>query len=292
MSIEFKEEQIESYEKATKNVYAGYFSPDGALIHVCPHNGEDRGDGLPNQVADTFIKYAGLLVPPDRRLYRGYDSVVAKRRVSYSDIHRQVKNEYLELTDKVHDGTATEMDHFQRELIKFFENGYSRDKFFETINRTLAIDDPVVIEKRIRAKYPDLSEQELLEKIERSIKRQILSYLKDICVQYLGFDSLERYLPDGRQYNLSSDSYDFESSPRIITSSSRHINEKYYNYLIMGWDIHKVPRFIFNSEKGQYEKRSGILDSFSNGEEQVLHDEIESIKRLVPIHERHKFFKE
>ena len=39
MSIEFYQQEIESKEKQMKQLYAGYFSPDGALIDYNVMNG-------------------------------------------------------------------------------------------------------------------------------------------------------------------------------------------------------------------------------------------------------------
>ena len=46
--------------------------------------------------------------------------------------------------------------------------------------------------------------------------------------------------------DVSKESFDFKENPRVITSSYPNINERYYNYLLMDWAVHKIPRYYFN----------------------------------------------
>lgn len=126
------------------------------------------------------------------------------------------------------------------------------------------------------------------------MKEELLSYFKDICVQYLGYDSLERFKTNGDNLNIPSFgeyyNFDFLANPRIITSSYPNINERYYNYLLMDWVVHRLPRYNYNEETGLYEK-SAFSMIYQSETEQKLEQEIQSIKKNVPIKERKKYFR-
>lgn len=124
------------------------------------------------------------------------------------------------------------------------------------------------------------------------MKEELLSHLKDICVQYLGYDALERFSPDGSLIEVPDRYEDYDSyfldTPRVITSS--YPNERYYNYLIMNWDVHSVPRYYYNLQTGLYEKDDFSM-FYQSDAEQRLGEEIKSIRKLVPLDERKNYFR-
>lgn len=139
-----------------------------------------------------------------------------------------------------------------------------------------------------------MSDRELESIYRDYLKEDLLSHLKDICVQYLGYDSLERFHPNGSEieipYRYDDYDFDFLANPRIITSSYPNVNERYYNYLIMDWTVHKIPRYYYNEQTGLYEK--SVLSSFYKSEtEQKLEQEIKSIKKLVQLQDRKQYFR-
>lgn len=60
--------------------------------------------------------------------------------------------------------------------------------------------------------------------------------------------------------------------------------------MIMGWAIHKIPRYLWNEKEKKFEKESYIRDFIYKDSEELYKKEIEYIKRLVPIDERYKYF--
>ena len=121
--------------------------------------------------------------------------------------------------------------------------------------------------------------------------------LKEILVSHLGYHSVE------------SNCY------KTITTSSWNIYEKFYNYLLMDYSIQQISRFYYDKEKEIYVERPLIEEHFYNEKDEQgniidtksvymnirdyltsdrelrLKDEIQAIKKLVPINERSKYFR-
>ena len=125
-----------------------------------------------------------------------------------------------------------------------------------------------------------------------------MSYFKDIAVCYLRYDSIERFMPNGEiikvPYNnnyiscFNPYSTYFWYTPRIITTSYPNINERFFNFKIMNWSIHKLPRYTFNEKTLKYEVEPDYYDFIFSKTEEIYEKEIEAIKRLVPLKERYK----
>lgn len=93
----------------------------------------------------------------------------------------------------------------------------------------------------------------------------------DYVVQLLNFDKVERL-------------------PLTITTSKINIYETFYNYLLMGFNIVKIPGVVYNQERGDfcyYQPSDFIITS----KEQEFKEEIKLVKRYIPLSERPKYFK-
>ena len=93
----------------------------------------------------------------------------------------------------------------------------------------------------------------------------------DYVVQLLNFDKVERL-------------------PLTITTSKINIYETFYNYLLMGFNIVKIPGVVYNQERGDfcyYQPSDFIITS----KEQEFKDEIKLVKKYIPLSERPKYFK-
>ena len=148
-------------------------------------------------------------------------------------------------------------------------------------------------------KYGDYFFRDYKGEYGKYICKMIISdHFKDICVQYLGYDSLERFSPNGniikphmREYILNDGPTNFQKTPRIITTSSPTPNERFYNYLLMNWDLHIIPRYIFNEEKGVYEEEPEYMNYHSNTKEENYQKEIKSIRKSIRLEDRYKYFR-
>lgn len=193
-------------------------------------------------------------------------------------------------------GSMDDDTKFMYQLLLFFRNAYKNKRFFESIQRKITIENPDVAKNRIKYYYREchLSDYRLDSIYEDELKHELLSHFKDICVQYLGYDSLERFQPNGTLIKIplygDYEKFDFLANPRVITSSYPNTNERYFNYLVMNWTVHKLPRYYYNEKTGIYEKSDFSL-FYQNETEQKLEKEIQSIKKLVPLKERYKYFR-
>ena len=98
----------------------------------------------------------------------------------------------------------------------------------------------------------------------------ILSYLKDTLVQYLDYDSVET------------------QTPRTITTTCINVNERFYNYKLMDFQIVQLPRMIYEPSTKTYKSMPFV---YQTEKEEILEKEINSIKKLVKREERYKYFK-
>ncbi len=331
MTIEFKEEQIFKREQRQRETYIGYFAPDGKLIDynilLC---GEGHGDWA-NPVSWAFLSWISYIIKDtsieelkkwkiDNNIiinnqYLGIDELVKRGYGIDYDFNYETIEQFLEtLNDRIthiedlynaakkystdefvynYDYFVDDYKKFEYKLLLFFRNAYKNGKFFESIQRKITIENPKVVQNRLKQLYSEYHYMEIEQVYREYLIRELLSYFKDICVQYLGYDSIERFKPDGSKIKNPYEDYEFNflANPRVITSSYLNINERYYNYLLMNWEVHRLPRYNYNEKTGIYEKESTFLNYYQSENEQKLEQEIESIKRLVPIKERYKYFR-
>jgi len=173
---------------------------------------------------------------------------------------------------------------------------YLNKRFFECIGRDIWVEDPEVVKERIKEEYKkcSLRDSELDGLYLRDLRIQLLAHFKDISVQYLGYDSLERFNPETlRELNipkkLEEYNFDFLNNPRIITTSCFNPNERYFNWLIRDYVVHQLPKYNFNVLTRIYEQVPDISPFHIKQSEEIYSKEIASIRRLVPREERYKY---
>ena len=93
----------------------------------------------------------------------------------------------------------------------------------------------------------------------------------DYVVQLLNFDKIERI-------------------PQTITTARIDINERFYNYLLMDFKIQRCPAVVYNDNLGDfcYFRPNEFVVV---GKERELEEEIQLIKKYVPLYERPKYFR-
>lgn len=93
----------------------------------------------------------------------------------------------------------------------------------------------------------------------------------DYVVQLLNFDKVEKL-------------------PLTITTARINIYETFYNYLLMGVNIVKIPSVVYNQQLGDfcYYQPS---DFITTSKEQEFEEEIKLIKKYIPLQERPQYFK-
>lgn len=314
MTIKFEEEEIMRKEKFNREPYVGYFSPKGELIDYNILLGGNHHDDWRNPVSATFLSFVSYIIEDtsSKKLGgKGYDNLADLDK--YPNIDEVVKRGYSHFYDFNEDSiddfllrlyskieyikrysSAGGYKEFEYRLMQFFINSYKNRTFFETIGKKIKIENPSAAKEKMRKIRPNIHWDDLEYTYRLHLKMELLSYFKEICVSYLGYDSLEQFksngdaitIPIGLEYN-----FDFLDNPRVITSSSKNINERYFNYLLMDWEVRRVPRFIYNERTEMYEEESSSSIMYQSKEEECLEKEIGSIKRLIPRKYRYKYFR-
>lgn len=94
----------------------------------------------------------------------------------------------------------------------------------------------------------------------------------DILVCLVGFDKIETMLP------------------KTIATSKLNINETFFNYLIMDYNIVTLPRIIYDRENNNF-KMIKPNPYYQTETEREYEEEIKLIKKYIPYDERSKHFK-
>lgn len=325
MVLEFKEEQITKRESWTWLPYVGYFSPRGELIGYNIMFGSGCHDDFRNPVSAAFLSFISYMqldtsieelkgeyivkLCPNivkENQYPGTDLFV-KRGCSPHVYNERDIDYFLAMLDERYDylrerqikyGPLNGYALFEYDLLTFFKNAYKNKTFFETIGQTFIAPHPHEIEQSVKDYYnkSKLSRSERDYYIEREFrlayKTLIMSFAKDIFVQYLGYDALERITPSIEAITFSSkSSFNFARTPRIITSSCSNPNERFFNYLVMDWQVSRVPKYNYDPKEERYIKELSSHPYFQTDRERQFEDEIEYIRKRVPIDERYKYFR-
>ena len=324
MAIDFKLDEIKDNELRQGTPFVGYFNPHGELIN---YNGEYGGDthySWNNPVSKAYLKYISYIITGETKdgsfakylkkynpkqyrematdhynelIYRGFDSYFSGHYDSFSDFYKSLELDYNKVDDRIKENIEYKYDKFKLDLLKFFLNAYRYMDFVKSTGKITRVDREDNISEKVREEYKlsndDHFNIDRLTKI--AVYKEILSGFKDICVQYLGYDTIERFTSDGSKIVIPSndEEYDefFYKTPRVITSSSNDIYDRFYNYILMDWDICKVPRYKYNEQTGIYEVDNDPLYIHKEEKDEEIKEEIQSIKKLVPPNERNRFFK-
>ena len=319
MAIEFKKNEIKNAELKLGTTFAGFINPRGDLLYSGPTHYFWN-----SSVYNTYLKYISFIIDDvkkdgkyanyikeqspdvyksmydpklDELVFRGYDSYYFGVHTTFEEFYRKLLRRIETVDYRIKEKEELSFERFKLDLLLFFRNAYKNGNYIESTGKVTRIESQKTIEARIKEEnnLTDNDKYTLDLLIERAVNKQMLLGFKDICVQYLGYDTLERFGADGRQINVPTDEskYDenFYNSPRVITSSCKDTYERFYNYLLMDWTIYKVPRYKFNEETGMFEEESNILRGHIANKEQEVKDEIQSIKKLVLPKDRYKYFK-
>lgn len=109
---------------------------------------------------------------------------------------------------------------------------------------------------------------------------ELLEVLKSILVQSCSIDSLE----------LAPSIYEKKLSKTILTSKFNPY-ETFYNFYLMDYNIQIVPQKIYNPKTQMFEDYT--QNEFLIPDSEIRYkDEIESIKRMILLKDRHKYFRQ
>lgn len=164
-------------------------------------------------------------------------------------------------------------------MYQFFYNCYSNGLFSEGYGKEILFMDFEIFEEQIRhsinkiygANYSDVYD-EIEYRYKQYVNSKMLDIIKETYIQYLGLHSVER-------------------TKKTITTSNSNIYETFYNYLLNDYTIYQIPSMVFDEKNKKYVEYNPNR-YFLSSKEQKLKEEIESIKRLVKVNERYKYYRE
>ena len=318
------EEEIKRREQLTRGPFLGYINPQGQIIDYSVLRGEPGHDNWRNPVTPYYLSFVSYLVlgdnlesykekaktnPVFRKMYEknkydGFNNSVLRGPGDYGFNNLDYPSfiEYLNDNIKKVSNLRFSKDEWSRlkyDLMSFFEKCYSKKDFFYSFGRVIKVQSFKNVTKIMYRKYLQRNGYDNYDD-EREFYREycivtLMSYFKDILVQYLGYDSIERAIPEydiNIENNIywNSQGYTFSPIPSIFTSCS-NINERFYNWLLMDWTVLRVPRMIWNEKEQKFVQESSIIDYYQTEKEIILGKEIESIKREVPKQHRREYFR-
>ena len=331
MSLEYKEREILMKESDGRPLI-GYINPYGNIINLSRLVGEPGHGNWRNPVTPIIMHYMSFVILNtnvkelkklgkelglgnkfyDNNFYPGFKEIVKRgaefgREINFEsynyfkeDLNTRFEKEIERMNFFISFYVKNNFEDFYKrdvyeklayDLICLFQKTYSNDDFFNSIGMVPKVLDKSTVLDKYKGRYEDG------DKLYYGyLTVQLMSYMKDICIQYLGYHSLERAIPNA-DLNIHnnifecSNGYTFADNPRTITTSEPNVNDTFYNWLLMDWEIQQVPRYYWNENEKCFELESEILKYYETEKEKILGKEIASIKRLVPLKERPKYFR-
>ena len=292
MAIEYFIDEIEGYERGTSKPYNGFFSPKGKLVDYNTVLG-GTDDNLGNIVSWTFL----LWVKQSKAL-RSYGIDINTRARLYEDTG-EIEGVLFPIP-KYRDKNLIALQNSLMEFLRIAEHDKNFMNSLKKIIDKSKIPEYVTKDKKIPMGFGYRGAESCYE-IEAVFgcenTKNLLAFLKRICVQYLGYDSIEKYKPNGEEITLPSlyfyypdDHQVFFNNPRTILSSYSNPNERFFNYFAMNWTVRQLPKYTLNKRTGEYEPVPDNISLLESKDEEMYKKELESMKRLVPLNERHKYF--
>lgn len=322
MTVQYFESTMDEIEKKKSIPFVGYINPRGQLIDYTTLIGKQTHYSTKNPASMMFLQFISYIVKgfdpkelkffwdEDGHIYKnnkteGFDDVIKRgfdyhiyyNRCSYDDFLQEV-NAYYESRQKYIKSYIDSQYSFwdmhvyeqlQNDLMLFFKNAYENKDFFNSIGITPQVE--------CYEDYLENHEKEMKEKRklyswmsnynDRNFYNeyqiaQLMSYFKDIMVMYIGYDSIERRL----KLNPNK-----PTKFKVITTSYTNPNERFYNWLLMDWNIQRVPRMYWNEQEKRFIQENPIINYYQTDKEEILSEEITSIKREIPKQYRKEYFR-
>lgn len=323
MSVQYYEPIMDKIEKEEYKSFVGYINPREQLIDYSTLIGYQSHCTNRNPASHMYLRFISFLVKgysPDKLKYfwdeeqilykdnktegydyvvkRGYDYFHRHNVYSYESFLSELNTCYNERQEIIKEQINSQESFWKmhvyenliNDIISFFKQAYSNGDFFKAIGRILQVqcfDNFEKIHKkemdeqdRLHEKYPYMGNGR--DFYEDYVIFELMSYFKDIMVQYLGYDSIERRI----KLNPNKDNIF-----KVITTSCTNPNERFYNWLLMDWNIHRIPKMYWNEEEKRFIKENSISNYYQTEKEDVLGKEIGAIKREVPKQYRKEFFR-
>lgn len=291
MTLPFKEEIVNDKEYSQYNFehphFIGYLNKYGEVLDYSRPLG--LGGHNDNKLTTFFESY--FRMPENDSWIQQIENrnvidleeekYYAKSRKEYF----KEKLEYISSFTKKYGITKDPYKQFENDLNFFFYNCYQANTFIDGFGQnSISLNKVEFIQKycekrTIFQKEPTETEEQYRERRSRLIdydyywykKNLMLDWYKAVIVQYMHYHLITR------------------CEKGIVTSDLKP-TETFYNYLLNDFKVYQIPCMIYDNTKKTYVqyKQNQFLISDS---ELRLQEEIQAIKKLVPLKERTKYYR-
>lgn len=320
MTVQYYESEIDEIEQEKRLTFTGYINPRGQLIDYTTLIGERTHYSTKNPASMLFLQFISYVVKgfdleelrccwdEDESIYKrnitdGFTDVV-KRGFSYFDAYNQCdydsfleqinvwyekrKNyikKYMDSSEPLWDMPVYET--LQNDIMHFYKKAYQGKDFFKALGIIPSVDGCKCYLKdhKEEIKHPflfDYLDCENRRCFNDYQTAQLMSYFKDIMVMYMGYDSVERRLKLDPKKSAKF---------KVITTSCTNPNERFYNWLLMDWNVQRIPRMYWNEQEERFIKEDPTINYYQTDKEKILGQEIASIKKEVPKQYRKEYFR-
>lgn len=282
MTLQFNEEivndEIISSNSFKSPNFIGFINPYGVPINLKDKLGY-TGHGEAPSIQERFrvyytlkIKESKLTSPLEEYIMTSeYQHSEKERQINYLKQLRESLNEELNYQKK--ESTFYNISEKQMELdiYDFFINCYSADTFFKGVGnvQTCKCEREFWATEYKNKNLYDVGDWDFNMEYQIYKDKILAETLKNVLIQYLGYHSVERV-------------------PRTITTASICTYKEFYKYIANDFTIFQIPKMIWDSKKRKYVELK-LNEFFLPDSELRLRDEIQAIKKLVPINERTKY---
>lgn len=259
--------------------FLGYLDKNGNPIRFEDRYGY-RGHGEGASVQQRFRVLFNLKIADSENIsaideYRMSKKFLISEKKRYLNIIKKYLEDLKDYPIRDDDNSKYNYQ-LEQDIYKFLLNCYSAETFFDGIgNIRYCMCEHDFYDVYYKKNHPGSSYygNNYDFELEYSIYKDkiLVDILKEVVIQYLGYHSVERI-------------------PKTITTSEPNIYETFYNYLLNDFEIFKLPRMNYDSKEKRYIEHE-YNEFFISDKELRLKEEINSIKKLVPLKERSKYYR-
>ena len=287
MTIDFYGKTVHDYEVENARPYIGYISPKGYLVD---YNSERGGK---HRTIGNIVSWTFLMWIKESKNFEDLRLGDVKINASFDRKTGIITNADLPSVEE----TDLELLKLQRDVLEFLRVTEKDPEIIKKIRARIDVDlIPEDVKKYGRLGREDENMFEVGRVFGYANTTNLLTLLKDICIEYLRYDSIEKISPNGEYlvYPVVCDPGDpfaYMDRPRTIDTSNKDIYVRFFNYLLMGYKNTKMPRYVLNSETGLYELEPEGMYSIQSGKDIEYQKELEAVLRLIPKNELYQFLK-
>lgn len=283
---------LDSMSYCQKHISSNYFYEDKETRIVSKEISLTRSERLKTNDDEIFPQaHKGGFMPEKYKEYVKVNRILVSQEKAIQDIDRDI----VYMLEKKIKGLMRRLKEIKKsncinqfDLDHYYHLGlrttiYKNEDHFEDYTGTYTEEVRETIKNLIKCEIYIYDYYLNICLKSKNPKEALLKYYRlgnrsfvDVLVMFIGFDKIERVVKN------------------TITTSRLNINEVFFNYLIMEYNIKQIPKYVFDKEMNIFENMSINIDEFSyvnmSSKEKEYAKEIELIKKKVPLAERKTYF--